>query len=173
MGFKMKLIMENWRNYLQEEQFDLEVLLESEQLDEGFKSWLRNAALAAIMGGAALGAPGMAMAAPSAGDASLPQSAQELGLDKASAAHHTIIAEKIADAIMAAIKADKVKLDTAAQMDKEEFKKVFMKLTDQTFNNLGRFSKLEDITAAAEKVVSLSNDLNPNSLTNKVKKASK
>lgn len=167
----MRLIMENWRNYLQEEQFDLEVLLESEQLDEGFKSWLRNAALAAIMGGAALGVPGMAMAAPSAGDASLPQSAQELGLDKAS--HQELIAEKIADAIMAAIKGDKVKLKTAAEMDKEEFKKVFMKLTDQTFNNLGRFSKLEDITAAAEKVVSLSNDLNPNSLTNKVNKTSK
>ena len=163
--------MENWRNYLQEEQFDLEVLLESEKLDEGFKSWLRNAALAAIMGGAALGAPGMAMSAPSAGDASLPQSAQELGLDKA--AHQEIIAQKIADAIMAAIKGDKVKLKTAAEMDTKEFKKVFMKLSDQVFNNLGRFSKPEDITAAAEKVVSLSNDLNPNSLTNKVKKVSK
>ena len=163
--------MENWRNYLLEESFDLEALLEPEQLDEGLKSYLRNLALAAIMGGAALGVPGMAMAAPSAGNASLPQSAQELGLDKAS--HQDLIAEKIADAIMAAIKGDKAKLNTAAQMDKEEFKKVFMKLSYQTFNNLGRFSKLEDITAAAEKVVSLSNDLNPNSLTNKVKKAPK
>ena len=167
----MKLIMENWRNYLQEEQFDLEVLLESEQLDEGFKSWLRNAAMAAIMAGSALGVPGMAMAAPSAGDASLPQSAQELGLDKVS--HQELIAEKIADALMAAIKADKTKLKTAAEMESARFKKVFMKLSTQTFNNLGRFSKPEDITAAAEKVVSLSNDLNPDSLKNKVMKTSK
>ena len=163
--------MENWRNYLQEEQFNLDILLESDQLDEGFKSWLRNTALAAIMGGAALGAPGIAMAAPSAGNASLPKSAQELGLDKAT--HQEIIADKIADAIMKAIKADKVKLKTASEMNSKRFQKVFMKMSTQVFNNLGRFSKLKDIETAAEKVVSQSNDLNPNSLVNKVKKTSK
>ena len=74
---------------------------------------------------------------------------------------------------MKAIKADKVKLKTASEMNSKRFQKVFMKMSTQVFNNLGRFSKLKDIETAAEKVVSQSNDLNPNSLVNKVKKTSK
>ena len=154
----MQLIMENWRQYK----------LES-QLDEGFKEKI----LPYILAGAAAfgGATSKASASePSSDGVSV---SNELGLDKKNPDHDILIADKIYENIIQLIKQDKVKLKLAANMEKDEFSELIIKLSTQAMNNLSRFSQDNDIEEAAKKVVDLSNDLKLGSIKNKIKRISK
>ena len=155
--------MENWRQYK----------LES-QLDEGFKEKV----LPYILAGAAAfgGATSKASATEIPASAEMPASAPmpgELGLDKKNPDHDTLIADKIYENIIKFIKQDKVKLKLAANMEKDDFAELIIKLSTQAMNNLPRFSEDSDIEKAAKKVVNLSNDLKLGSIKNKLKRISK
>lgn len=157
----MQLIMENWRQYK----------LES-QLDEGFKEKI----LPYILAGAAAFGGATASASEIPASAKMPASATmpgELGLDKKNSDHDILIADKIYENIIKFIKQDKVKLKLAANMEKDEFSKLIIKLSTQAMNNLSRFSQDSDIEEAAKKVVDLSNDLKLGSIKNKMKRISK
>tara|TARA_R100000805_G_C3624315_1_gene131319 strand:+ start:4350 stop:4802 length:453 start_codon:yes stop_codon:yes gene_type:complete len=150
--------MENWRQYK----------LES-QLEEGFKEKV----LPYILAGAAAfgGATSQASASePSSGDISV---SDELGLDKKNPDHDMIITDKIYENIIKFIKQDKVKLKLAANMEKDDFAELIIKLSTQAMNNLPRFSEDSDIEKAAKKVVNMSNDLKLGSIKSKLKRISK
>ena len=152
--------MENWRQYK----------LES-QLEEGFKEKVLPYILAAAA--AFGGATSKASATEIPASAEMPAGSSELGLDKKNSDHDILIADKIYENIIKFIKQDKVKLKLAANMEKDEFSELIIKLSTQAMNNLSRFSQDSDIEEAAKKVVDLSNDLKLGSIKNKMKRISK
>ena len=166
--------MENWRQYKFES-----------QLDEGFKEKILPYILtaAAAFGGATASAKAspkasgkIPVSAEMPASAKMPASAPmpgELGLDKMNPDDDMKIADKIYENIIKFIKQDKVKLKLAANMEKDEFSELIVKLSTQAMNNLSRFSQDSDIEEAAKKVVDLSNDLKLGSIKNKMKRISK
>lgn len=159
--------MENWRKYANQKDLNMEMILESDVIDEGFKDFLKKAAFAGIMSGAALGA-GSVEAAPFSQDTSLSTVARETGLDKLNPDQVDIIAEKIGDQIFKAIKSSRGASRMASEMSKEEFGKLITKLSNQVYGQLDRFVKSdEEIEAIAVKVVQNSNSLRFGSIKNR------
>ena len=159
-----------------------QIILEEVQIaiDEGlmdFAKGIGRKSRAAAAGIAMMGAlaGGTAQAEPSADQqvqsASVKPSDPALGFDKV--ADHEKLADKLFDGIMAEIKADKSKVKLAKKLSKKEFRSLILKLSNQAFNNLGRFSSEEEILEAVKKVVNASHDLNPSSIKNRAKANSK
>jgi len=92
--------------------------------------------------------------------------------ESASDDRQTALMNKVYDAVIAEIKADKKKLAMARKL-KKDLSPVIQKLVEQAWNNLKSMSATdEEISAAAKKVVSKSNDLNSNSIKNRARSKS-
>ena len=167
--------MENWRSYLQEEQqIDIMMLLESDQIDENFRKYLRNLAMGAVMAGAIAGNAGKAVAAPSEygrQPVSIEQVTAKTELYKGQ--DQKLIGAKIGDAILTAIKSKEERVKAAVEIGRKNFTNVMQELAAQAYSRLDSFMKLDDINAAAEEVVKRSNALDMNSATFKQMVATK
>lgn len=169
----MKLIMENWRQYINESDGDLDL----EELDEGIKDILRKAGMIGAFGAAALGAGG-AEAKPFSQDTTLPQNAREVGLTKYDSEHKVHIKKKIYEQIHLAIKKfpgrhdQLMKLDNGKKASEGNPAPLLLgKLFKQIEKALPTFvSSDEEIQKIAEDIVERNLDLDPFSIKNQQKR---
>jgi len=166
----MKLIMENWRQYIDESD-DLE------ELDEGIKDILKKAGMIGAFGAAALGAGG-AEAKPFSQDTTLPQNAREVGLTKYDSEHNVHIKKKIREQVSIAIKKlpgrqdQLMKLDNGKKAAEGNPAPLLLgKLFKQVEKALPTFvSSDEEIYKIAEDIVERNLDLDPFSIKNQQKR---